>query len=331
MRSFRRLDREDWREAVAGVAVSVARRVRELDGFLGDLRSLAPVSWYGRQPVSSSVFLGRAAVMWEIHSGLHAGELRPMTGAAGPGVVQLRGLGGIGKTLLAEEYALRFAASYPGGVFWLSALGGSEGSGQLTSAERSAEQARQVIALAVALGAPVDGLSDASEFRAALRQELDRRGEAYLWVVDDVPSGLGAGELRRWFAPHPLGKTLLTTRSRRYEALGVMVEPGVLEPDEAAELLARHRAPVGESETLEAGRLAEDLGFHALALEVAGAALAVAAGPSPYAGFRMALADSGEDELEFAGELTERAAQRPSAEHRRHAAWQRHGPGERSG
>ena len=64
---------------------------------------------------------------------------RPVASALGPAVkrsssptgetvdvAQIRGLGGAGKSLLAEEYALRFSAAYPGGVFWLSAFGGDE-------------------------------------------------------------------------------------------------------------------------------------------------------------------------------------------------------------
>ena len=39
---------------------------------------------------------------------------------------QVRGLGGIGKSLLAEEYALRFGAAYPGGIFWLRAYGNDD-------------------------------------------------------------------------------------------------------------------------------------------------------------------------------------------------------------
>ena len=38
-------------------------------------------------------------------------------------MAQLSGMGGVGKSLLAEEYALRFGAAYPGGIFWLRALG----------------------------------------------------------------------------------------------------------------------------------------------------------------------------------------------------------------
>ena len=289
-------------EAAADVAAHVARQVRELGGVLGDIGSLGPVRWYGRQPVRSRRFVGRVTALWAIHSTLQASELRPLTGVVGPVLVQLVGLGGIGKTLLAEEYGLRFAAAYPGGVFWLTALGGSPTEGS-SRAEREAERARQVRALAVEVGAPVAGLTD-SDVQAALRQELEHRGKTYLWVIDDVPDGLEANELWDWLAPHPLGKTLLTTRSRTYDVLGGVVEPGVLASHEAIELLTHRRYPSDDAERQQAARLAEDLGFHPLALEVAGAALAVAAGPTPYAEFRRALADPSEDELAFAAELT---------------------------
>ena len=38
----------------------------------------------------------------------------------------MSGLGGVGKSLLAEEYALHFGAAYPGGVFWLRAYGNDD-------------------------------------------------------------------------------------------------------------------------------------------------------------------------------------------------------------
>jgi hypothetical protein len=118
---FRRLTECDSDEAVRDVATSVEARVGQLDGVLGDVGLNETKPWYGRQqPATSPLFVGRTRTMWELHSNLHAGELRAMTGVAGPAVVQVRGLGGIGKSLLTDEYALRFAAAYLGGVFWLS-------------------------------------------------------------------------------------------------------------------------------------------------------------------------------------------------------------------
>jgi hypothetical protein len=301
---FRRLTVADSPEVVADVAASVARHVRGLEGLLGEIGPLV-VPWYGRRMASSPSFVGRVQAMWELHSKLHASELRPLTGAAGPAVVQVRGLGGIGKTMLAQEYALRFSPAYPGGVFWLNALGGSADAERLSSAERDAERARQVRELARDLGAAIAGLTEPDDVEAALKQELERRGKPFLWLVDDVPGGLDADLLTSWFAPLPLGKTLMTTRSRAYGELGVVFEPGVLAPDAAEELLAHHRSPSGESEATAAKQLAVDLGYHALALEVAGAEVSKAAGSTPFADFRAELGEPGRDALELAAELEE--------------------------
>src|SRR4051794_16449771 len=61
--------------------------------------------------------------MWRVHSALQAVRVGLITGARAVPVAQVRGLAGIGKSLLAEEYALRFGAAYRGGVFWLRAYG----------------------------------------------------------------------------------------------------------------------------------------------------------------------------------------------------------------
>ena len=89
---------------------------------------------------------------------------------------------------------------------------------------------------------------------------------SFLWIVDD------GGELDRWVAPHPLGKTLITTRSREYDGFGSVIDLEVLGDDEAMALLALCRAPVSDQERVAARAVAEDLGFLPLALDVAGAA-----------------------------------------------------------
>ena len=79
-------------------------------------------------PVGSTRFVGRLKEMWEVHSLLHAGDVAQITGAAAAtgGIGQVQGLGGVGKSLLAEEYALHFGAAYPGGVFWVRAYGNDD-------------------------------------------------------------------------------------------------------------------------------------------------------------------------------------------------------------
>jgi TIR domain/Tetratricopeptide repeat len=300
---FRRAPDPDDAAGIVSLADSVAAHVGAREGALGEIQVLAPPPWYGLRAVGSTRFVGRLPAMWEMHSALHAGELRPMTGASGPGAAQVRGLGGIGKTLLAEEYALRFGAAYPGGVFWLRVPAVHEGAGA-SEAEREGDRSRQVRALALDLGLPSERLATPEETEPALKAELARREAPFLWVVDDVPTGLGAGELRRWFAPHPLGKTLLTTRSREYGALAAAVDPGLLSEEEAYELLTASREPVGEAEEADAHGLGEDLGYHALAVDVAAAAVR-RGGRNPFAAWRARLAEASRDALELAAQLAD--------------------------
>ena len=110
---------------------------------------LAPPAWYPEQRAGSARFVGRLTEMWAVHSALQASGLGMITGAVSA-VAQVRGLGGVGKSLLAEEYALRFGAAYPGGVFWLRAFGDGEGS--LTPRRVETERERQLEAFAARLG-----------------------------------------------------------------------------------------------------------------------------------------------------------------------------------
>jgi hypothetical protein len=94
--------------ATEGWAASVARHVKELDEPLGDVVSFGGPRWVPVQRSGSTRFVGRTRDLWRLHSALTASQLGVITGAAGPGLAQVQGMGGIGKTLLAEEYALRF-------------------------------------------------------------------------------------------------------------------------------------------------------------------------------------------------------------------------------
>jgi hypothetical protein len=60
-------------------------------------------------------FVGREEDLAEVHALLQGGQavaVRPVAAS---------GMGGIGKTQLAVEYAYRYAGEYPGGVFWVNA------------------------------------------------------------------------------------------------------------------------------------------------------------------------------------------------------------------
>ncbi len=301
---FRRAPAPDDATALAELATSVRAHVAGLDALLGEIRALTPPQWYGMKGVGSTRFVGRLPDFWRIHSVLHQTDVPIITDRVGPAVAQIRGLGGIGKTLLAEEYALRFGAAYPGGIFWLRAHSHDDENVWLGPAGQVAEYDRQVRVFAEATGIVVEGLTH-EQIHGLLARKIERRGESCLWVVDDIPSGLDAERLRHWFAPHPLARTLLTTRSRTYDALATPVDLGVLDKADAYQLLTDHRSPEGKAEVDAARSLVEELGCHALAVDVVGAALRKSAGLQTFSDFRASLANPTQDELELAADLAD--------------------------
>ena len=285
---------------------SIVRHVTALEGPLTGIHPFTAPNWYGTTPVGSTRFVGRLAEMWRLHSLLHAGDVTQITGAAvatgGTGL--LSGLGGVGKSLLAEEYAIHFGAAYPGGVFWLRAYGNDDAKGALGVEGREAERAGQIQTITERLGVSTQGLT-AAQVEAALAHEIERCGKGCLWVVDDVPNGLDGAALRRWFAPHRLARTLVTTRSREYGSLAPSFDLSVLAAEEAYQLLTSRRRPAGTGEEKQGRLLAEDLGRHALALDVTASALQNSVAASPFADFRAKLTRPDKDALAFAETLAD--------------------------
>jgi tetratricopeptide (TPR) repeat protein len=282
------------------VADRIATHVAGISGVLG--RGIPSVRWLPSQPPRSTRFAGRFTQMWRIHSGLHSNE-HPMThGAAGPGVLQVRGLGGVGKSLLAREYALRFSAGYPGGIFWLYAHGDVTSSSSPT--ERDALRVSQIRSFMPSVlgdtpGRGFDSLSP-EETEAVFKNAIAKSSEPCLWVVDDLPDGLASEEVYRWVGPET-ASTLFTTRSTEYSGLIPDVPLGVLEPDEALRVLTSHRTPSTDDELEAARRVVEELGGHALAIDVAGATLRF----QSFGDLLANLEDSTHDELELAAALRE--------------------------
>jgi hypothetical protein len=307
---FVRLPDPEDEAQVGQVADLIAARVRSLEGLLGEVRPLARPAWFGRKPTGSTRFVGRVTAMWEIHSALHGFEFAPLTAQPGSGVSQIRGLGGTGKTLLAEEYALRFGAAYPGGVFWLRALGpagsanGRDDRGEAEERDR-VQREEQVRAVAEELlPGEIAGELKATEVEGVLRGAIQRAGLACLWVVDDLPDGLSDSAVRGWVAPHPLARTLFTTRSDRYGAIAQPVEPGLLSEAEAVQLLTSG-VPANDEDEAAAEAVAAELGYHALAVDVAGAALRSYRRWETFAELLTSLLNTSRDALELAAELAD--------------------------
>ena len=238
----------------------------KLTGLSGDfaaLREFKRPDWHPASQSGSSRFVGRLQELWRIHTALNPVGISDHENPSV--IIQLTGLGGIGKSLLAIEYAKRFGAPYPGGIHWLRAYGFDP----MDSEAQERERQRQIEDLALLHVIPIRD----KEFRE-VRRDLGKKlaaGEPYLWIVDDLPPGLDQTQgFPGWCAPSGNGHTLITTRSKEYAGLGITVEIDVLDPAAALELLTQKRKPQTEQERQDAQGLSDDLGRHALALDVAG-------------------------------------------------------------
>ncbi len=294
---FRNAPKND--REVGELAEAIRKQIAAVEDPFPNVHPLDPPPWYGIKPVRYERFVGRFQEMWKIHSALHETKVVQVTGASGQDIAQVTGLGGIGKSLLAREYALRFGPAYPGGIFWMSAYGNDDAKAAVGPTERETLRADQVRQIAERLGISAQGLA-AEQIEGELARKIGSQGKACLWLVDDVPSGLDTEALRRWFAPHPLARTLITTRSGEYGSLAKGIDLSVLTPDEADQLLTSRRKPLNDSEKKQARELANDLGYHALALDVSASALKSFSGNEPYRQFREELADQDDDALEMA-------------------------------
>ncbi|QTF94207.1 toll/interleukin-1 receptor domain-containing protein [Halomonas sp. BM-2019] len=289
----------------AGVDTLAERIVKLLQPIQGTFgaRALARPPWHGYAALGSNRFVGRVQALWDIHAALSAGDFAIVSGQPAPvsrgQLAQVRGSGGIGKSLLAEEYALRFGAFWPGGVFWLRAYGHSdrpEESAAALAQRRDDEYRDQLGNFALAQGVDIREL-DTRQIRALLTNRLQELGP-YLWIVDDLPDGDRA-ELERWLAPSSNGQTLLTTRSRRHDALGKPIDLGLLPHSDARALLTRDHAPQDDAERKAVEDILTRLEGHALALDVARAACQ----RQGYQGFLARLQQPDRDALALAAEL----------------------------
>jgi TIR domain-containing protein/tetratricopeptide repeat protein len=192
-------------------------------GFAGRV----PAVW--RVPLRNPRFTGRDGMVAELRRRLHAGE--------GTLVAQaLYGLGGVGKTQLAIEYAHRFAADYDL-IWWIDA-------------DQPVLILDQLAGLAARLDLPT-GPTVAGTIDRLLAELRGR--DRWLLVFDNAERPQDVADYR----PGGAGHVLITSRAPGWGALGGRLEVDVLTRTETIALL-RARIP-GMSEEL-ADKLAAELG-----------------------------------------------------------------------
>ena len=173
--------------------------------------------------------------------------------------VALHGLGGVGKTQVALEYAYRFQADYDL-VWWVNAEQDETVIGSLSE-------------LAGRLGIPVGDSSAAAAEDVV--QALRRRGSEFRWllVFDNADE---PGLLERFLPPGATGHTLVTSRNKDWAAIAKPLEINVFDRAESVEMLTRR---VEGLSSQDADRVALALGDLPLAVEVAAAWLSVTGTP----------------------------------------------------
>jgi tetratricopeptide (TPR) repeat protein len=219
-------------------------------------RASVPAIW-GDVPMRNNNFTGRDDILAKLRQGASSRitAVLPEQDLDNPQRRAVHGMGGVGKTAIAIEYAHRFKSEYDL-VWWIP-------SDQLPSVRASLAALAARLRLDSSAGTGIDGAI------AAVIEAL-RVGDPYrrwLLVFDnaDQPEDI------RHLIPDGPGDVLITSRNHRWQSVINAVPMDVFPRQESKEFLLK-RVPRGLSD-VDAGRLAEELGDLPLALEQAGAML----------------------------------------------------------
>lgn len=245
--------------ALSDIAAGIRRAIEEVPLLSASApRAFLPPIWnipYPRNPF----FLGRDAELAQIRRCLHAGQA---TALSQPQAIS--GLGGIGKTQLALEYAYRFHQDYQA-VLW-------------ARAESVEELVSSYVALAILLRLPERKVREQDLTVQAVKTWLQTHRD-WLLILDNADD---LTLLPDFLPPSLGGHLLLTTRAAVTRRLAHRLEIKTLPPDLGALFLLRRAALLAADGTLEQASLeeqeltqliSEELGGLLLALDQAGAYL----------------------------------------------------------
>ncbi|ACF47371.1 TPR repeat-containing protein (plasmid) [Prosthecochloris aestuarii DSM 271] len=191
-------------------------------------------------------FTGRDQLLQDLHASLTDGNHTALTQQA------LHGLGGIGKSQLAIEYAYRYSTSYAH-AWWIRA-------------EEDASIITDYAALATALQLPEKDAEEQKVIIEAVRRWLNTH-HGWLLVFDNVRD---AASIRHYLPDGTGGHVLITSRNPDWRTIGRPLQVTVWERDESIAFL-KQRTGQDQQENSDANELADELGDLPLALEQAAA------------------------------------------------------------
>ena len=192
---------------------------------------------YGRNPY----FTGREALLEALHRQLTTEHTTTLTQA-------ITGLGGIGKTQTAIEYAYRHREGYRI-VWWLRA-------------EEVTTLAADYAQLAIQLNLPEHEATEQTIQIQAVRSWLEQH-TGWLLIFDNAEE---RHAIRPYLPQIGNGHVLITSRNPIWDGLGTMLPVEVMQPEEALAFLAKR---TNDPDAQAAKILAKTLGYLPLALEQA--------------------------------------------------------------
>ena len=201
-----------------------------------------------------SLFKGRERFLLELHKRLGMSDRRTITGAR---CVAVHGLGGVGKTRAAVEYAVRYGDEYTALLF--------------VSAPTPDELQTNLANLVRVLDIRAEGLQIDEQLATVVDWLNTRRG--WLLIVDNVDTEEAAHGTQRMLTQLQSGHVLITSRITNWSAGVEPMELDVLAPADADAFLldrTRHRRRASD-DAMKAAAIARELDGLALALKQAGA------------------------------------------------------------
>jgi len=190
-------------------------------------------------------FTGRDGLITEMEEALAKGEVAALTQPQA-----ITGLGGVGKTQLAVEYAYRHAADYDI-VWWVRS-------------EEQVTMATDFASLGPELRPPIELIADLDRNVTAVKRRLEQTSR-WLVIFDNAPD---AGSVSETLPRSSTGHVLITSRDQNWLSLARTFPVRTLERKDAVKFLLER---TGQSDRNAANDLADELGDLPLALEQAGA------------------------------------------------------------
>jgi DNA-binding XRE family transcriptional regulator len=224
-RTLVRWEQGDYLPESKALVLELARHLKLNDQETRRLleASLTALSPYWFVPFSRNpYFTGREEILEALHTHLCTNQIAALTQS-----YALHGLGGVGKTQIALEYAYQYALEYSA-VFWIGA-------------ETSESILSSLLHMARELQLPNCDDNDQQRVIAAVQRWLMKHNQ-WLLIWDNLE---GLDLLLRFLPSARQGAILLTTRSQALGTLAQSVELAPMKPEEGRLLLLRRAKVLG--------------------------------------------------------------------------------------